>query len=192
MPTVCRWRVGTTTGFPTLLSAGRVPPTLTLCSWRPQLKEKTERRSSQELTWRMNGELLTRQPVPSHMASVLGRHPWLPLITGTLRCCSPYSSDLGYRFSSASFFSLCSAELSLTFCGEWGLLFIVVCGLLLHFSCGRTQALGAQASVAVGHGLSCSSVCGIFPDQGIEPVPPALAGRFYPLHHQKSPRSAFL
>jgi len=44
------------------------------------------------------------------------------------------------------------------------------------FSCCGAEVLGSQASVAVAHGLSCSAVCGIFPDQ--EPAFPALAGRF--------------
>ena len=57
------------------------------------------------------------------------------------------------------------------------------------FSCGGTQALGSQASVVaalglssgsralerssvvVAHGLSCSTACGIFPDQGKNPRP---------------------
>ena len=60
------------------------------------------------------------------------------------------------------------------------------------FPCYRTQALAAQASVAVGHGLSCSSVCGIFLDQGSNLCPLHWQGDSYPLHHQKSPRSAFL
>ena len=57
---------------------------------------------------------------------------------------------------------------------EWGLLFIVVCSLLIvwHLLCGA-WALGAGVLVAVCsslvvvvHGLSCSEACGIFPDQG--------------------------
>ena len=36
--------------------------------------------------------------------------------------------------------------------------------------CGA-RALGAWASVAVAHGLSCSAACGIFPDQGWNPCP---------------------
>ena len=44
------------------------------------------------------------------------------------------------------------------------------------FSCCGGQAPGAQASVVVVHGLSCSVACGIFPDQGSNPCPPALAG----------------
>ena len=30
----------------------------------------------------------------------------------------------------------------------------------------------------MAHGLSCSTACGIFPDQGSDPCPPALAGGF--------------
>ena len=37
------------------------------------------------------------------------------------------------------------------------------------FACCRAQALGAQASEVVVHGLSCSAACGIFPDQGLNP-----------------------
>ena len=33
-------------------------------------------------------------------------------------------------------------------------------------------------SVVVAHRLSCSAACGIFSDQGWNPCPPALAGRF--------------
>ena len=70
-------------------------------------------------------------------------------------------------------------------CGEWGLLFIAVHGLSYFggFSCRRARALGAQASVVVAlrlwstvsvvvaHGLSCSTACGIFLDQGLNPCP---------------------
>ena len=33
----------------------------------------------------------------------------------------------------------------------------------------QQNALGAQASVVVAHGLSCSAACGIFLDQGSNP-----------------------
>ena len=46
--------------------------------------------------------------------------------------------------------------------------------LLLLWSTGSRRA----GSVVVAHGPSCSVACGIFPDQGLEPVSPALAGRF--------------
>ena len=40
------------------------------------------------------------------------------------------------------------------------------------FSCCRAQPLGAWGSVVVvGHGLSCSEVCGILPDQRLNPSP---------------------
>ena len=42
-------------------------------------------------------------------------------------------------------------------------------------------------SLVVAHGLSCSTACGILvPQPGIEPVSPALQGRFLPLDHQRS------
>ena len=84
-------------------------------------------------------------------------------------------------------------------CGERGLLFVVVCGLLIAvgFSCCGAWALGAWTSVVVAHGLSsCGSralehrlsSCGARAQllRGIwdpsrpelEPVSPALAGGF--------------
>ena len=68
--------------------------------------------------------------------------------------------------------------------------FIAVCRLSLvagsgahaslysGFSCYRAQVRGKQASVVVGHGLSCPMSCGIFQDQGIRPLAPALSGGF--------------
>ena len=46
------------------------------------------------------------------------------------------------------------------------------------FSCCRAWALGAQASVVVAHGLSCSAAMWDLPMPGFEPVSPALAGGF--------------
>ena len=88
-----------------------------------------------------------------------------------LRCCAP-------AFSS---------------CGELGLLFVAVRGLLIAVasthcgtwalgtqasvtaarglsSCG-SRALGIWASVVVVHGLGCSVARRIFPDQGLNPCP---------------------
>ena len=83
-------------------------------------------------------------------------------------------------------------------CGEWGLLFVVVHGLLIAVAslCGA-WTLGMQASVVVACGLSsCSSralehrlsscgaraslLCGMWdlPGPGLEPMSPALAGGF--------------
>ena len=56
-------------------------------------------------------------------------------------------------------------------CGEWGLLFIVVRGLLFAVASlvVEHRLYGTQASVVVARRLSCSAACGIFP---------ALTGRF--------------
>ena len=70
-------------------------------------------------------------------------------------------------------------------CGEWGLL--SSCGTQAShcggFSCCEAQALGARARhmgfsscgavglAVVGHGLSCPTACGIFPEQGSNPCP---------------------
>ena len=48
-------------------------------------------------------------------------------------------------------------------------------------------ALGAQASVVVAHGPSCSTACGIFPDQGSNPCPLHWQADSQPLRHQGSP-----
>ena len=42
-------------------------------------------------------------------------------------------------------------------------------------------------SKVVVHGLSCSGAGGIFPDQGIKPVSPALQGRSFTTGPQESP-----
>ena len=70
-----------------------------------------------------------------------------------------------------SFFNLILAALGLhcstqafSSCRAWASL----CG---GFSCCGAQALGAQASVVVAHGVSCSMACVIFPDQGLNLCP---------------------
>ena len=55
------------------------------------------------------------------------------------------------------------------------------------FSCFRAQALGTQALVIVLHGLSCSKVCGIFLDQGLNLCPLLWEADSYPMDHQGSP-----
>ena len=54
--------------------------------------------------------------------------------------------------------------------------------LLLLWSTGSKRmgfsSSGMRASVVVAHGLSCSAACGNLPWQGLEPMSPALAGRF--------------
>ena len=72
-------------------------------------------------------------------------------------------------------------------CGEWGLLFVVVCGLFIVVAsrCGA-QPLGMWASVAVPQGLSDSMACGIFPEQGLNLCPLHWQADSYPLCHQGS------
>ena len=78
-------------------------------------------------------------------------------------------------------------------CGERGLLFITVHGLLIVVAslCFGAWALGARASVAV-HRLSCSTACGIFPDQGSNLCPLHWQADSEPLRHQGSPKGHFL
>ena len=63
-------------------------------------------------------------------------------------------------------------------CGEWGLLFVAVCGLLIKLlllfrSTGsrvlRLQELQHVGSIDVAHRLSCSVAGGIFSDQESNP-----------------------
>ena len=42
----------------------------------------------------------------------------------------------------------------------------------------RSTGSRRAGSAIMAHGPSCSAACGIFPDQGSNPCPPALAGRF--------------
>ena len=92
-------------------------------------------------------------------------------------------------------------------CGEWGLLFVVVCKLLVVASLvaehglqvhGLQQlqhagsvvvACGLQSagSVVVAHRFSFSVACGIFPDQGSNPCPLHWQADSYPLRRQGSP-----
>ena len=55
---------------------------------------------------------------------------------------------------------LCCCARASSSCGEQGLLFVVVRGLLV-----------AVASLVVEHGLSCSVACGIFPEKSSNPRP---------------------
>ena len=54
---------------------------------------------------------------------------------------------------------------------------------LLLQSTGSSRA----GSVIVAHGASCSTACGIFPDQGSNPCPLHWQADSQPLHHQGSP-----
>ena len=58
----------------------------------------------------------------------------------------------------------------------------------LLWSTGSRRA----GSAAVAHGPSCSTACGIFPDQGSNPCPLHWQADSQPLHHQGSPGNMFL
>ena len=76
---------------------------------------------------------------------------------------------------------LCEGFLQL----QCGLLFIAVHRLLLLL----THVLGHVASVLVAHRLSFSEVCRILLKPGIEPMSPALAGRFLTTRPPGKPQS---
>ena len=113
-----------------------------------------------------------------------------------------FLAALGLRFCTWAFSS----------CGKRGLLFIVVCGLLMVVASlvvehglqvhGLQQLwhggsvvvaceLQSAGSVVVVHGLSCSAACGIFPEQGSNPCPLHWQADSEPLHHQGSPQFHF-
>ena len=50
------------------------------------------------------------------------------------------------------------------------------------------QCMGSRVSVVVAHGLSCPMVMWDLPGLGVEPMSPALPGRFLTMDHQGSPR----
>ena len=85
---------------------------------------------------------------------------------------------LGLRFCARAFSS----------CGKQGPLFITVCGPLLLRSTGSRRA----GSVIVAHGPSCSTACGILPDQDSNPCPLHWQADSQPLRHQGSPENSVL
>ena len=56
----------------------------------------------------------------------------------------------------------------------------------------RSISSRRAGSVVVAHGPSCSTACGIFPDQGSNPCPLHWQADSQPLRHQGSPLSLFL
>ena len=98
---------------------------------------------------------------------------------------------LGLRFCARAFSS----------CGEWGPLFIAVRGPLfiavhgpLTIAASLVGSTGSRhaGSVVVAHRPSCSTACGIFPDQGSNPCPLHWQADSQPLCHQGSPLFAFI
>ena len=67
---------------------------------------------------------------------------------------------------------------ALSRCSEQGLLLLWGKGVSLLWLPLRTQSLGVWALVVTALGLTCSVARAIFPDQGLNPVSPALAGEF--------------
>ena len=67
---------------------------------------------------------------------------------------------------------LCCCVQAFSSCGERGLLFVAVRGLLIAVA-SLVGSTGSRhvGSVVVAHGLSCSAARGIFPDQGLNPCP---------------------
>ena len=55
----------------------------------------------------------------------------------------------------------------------------------------RSTGSRRAGSVVVAHGPSCSTACGIFPDQGLNPCPLHWQADSQPLRHQGSPKYAF-
>ena len=84
---------------------------------------------------------------------------------------------LGLRFCARAFSS----------CGEQGPLFIAVRGpLTITASLVGSTGSRRAGSVVVAHGPSCSTACGIFPDQGSNPRALLWQADSQPLRHQGS------
>ena len=88
-----------------------------------------------------------------------------------------FMAVLGLRFHARAFSS----------CSKLGRLFIAVRGPLLLQSTGSRCA----GSVIVAHGPSCSTACGILPDQGSNPCPLHWQADSQPLCHQRSPKLTY-
>ena len=116
--------------------------------------------------------------------------PMSPALAGGFLTTAPPGKSQGlgvlfiylYKFILLFIFGFIGSSLlcvAFSSCGEQGLLFVAVHGLLLlrrtgsrhagFSSCG-SQALERRLG-SVAHGLSCSVACGIFLDQGSNPCP---------------------
>ena len=82
--------------------------------------------------------------------------------------------------------------LSLVVSGDYSL--FVVWGLLCcsGFSCPGACSLGTQALVVAAQWLSCSTACGIFPDQGLNQWLLHCKADYYKPDHQGSPSSPLI
>ena len=99
-----------------------------------------------------------------------------------------------YLFLILAVLGLCCCVWAFSSCGEWGLLFVAVRGLLIAVaSLVAEHGLSARRLlVVVAHRLGCSGACGIFPDQGSNPCPLHQQADSQPLRHQGSPIFNFL
>ena len=78
---------------------------------------------------------------------------------------------------------------ALSSCGERGPLFTAVRGpLTIAASLVAEHRPRRAGSVIVAHGPSCSTACGILPDQGLNPCTLHWQAESQPLRHQGSPR----
>ena len=70
---------------------------------------------------------------------------------------------------------------------------VVVCELLTAAASHcEALCLGAQASVLVAYGLSCSAACGIFLEGDLNPCALHWQADSYPLYNQGSPQYLFV
>ena len=94
---------------------------------------------------------------------------------------------------------LCCCLCDFAGCSYWQLLLLVVHGLLIALASlvaehgletHRLQQLQHEGS-AVVHWLSCSTACGIFPNEGSNTCPLHWQMDYYPLDHQGSPKQIY-
>ena len=88
--------------------------------------------------------------------------------------------------------SLCFCARVFSSCGKRGPLFIAVHGpLTIAASLVGSTGSRHTGSVIVAHGPSCSTACGILPDQGSNPCPLHWQADSQPLRHQGRPSFRF-
>ena len=73
-------------------------------------------------------------------------------------------------------------------CWAWGVLCVAVHGVLTEV----VSLVMSTGSTVVGHRLSCSKACGIFPDQGLNPCLLHWQADSLPLSHQGSPHEVLI
>ena len=131
-----------------------------------------------------------------HLCHILGSHicmfgPYFPFFNIYLLRYLPAQSLSHVQLFVTLWTVACQPPLSMGFPRQECILYVFLTALGLHcyswafsscsvvypslqymgFSCCRTQVLGCVGSVVVAHRLSFSEVCGIFPDQGLNPCP---------------------